>query len=206
MNKKKSQIKELIHELKHHAPFTIIATLIAITIVLFIQFILMKNISEQTFEILHPLHIIVSGIVTSAIFYKYKKNIFQSILIGITGSILIGTLSDVIFPYLGGILFMINIEFHFPIFEQPILILSSALIGSFIGISTKLTKMPHLLHVFLSVFASLFYLLAFSQNFNFLYFIFSFILTFISVIIPCCISDIVFPFFFLGKRIKTCNC
>jgi len=196
------KFKELTHELKHHIPFTALATIIAIIVVIFTQ----KQISENLFQILHPLHIIASAIVTTAIFYKYKKNYLQAILVGITGAILIGSLSDIIFPWLGGNLLNLNTIFHLPLIEEPLVILVSALIGSFLGLATKLTRMPHFLHVFLSVFASLFYLIAFSTTLSTLYLIGAFFIVIAAVIIPCCISDIIFPFLFLGEKIKHCKC
>ena len=200
------KLKELIHELKHHSPFTAIATILAIILVMFIIYILKTNISEELFHIMHPLHIFVSSIVTAGIFYRYKKSFIQAMIVGLLGSIIIGSISDVLFPYLGAIIFQLKPEFHLPLFEKPILILSSVILGSLIGITTRVTKLPHLLHVFISVFASLFYLLAFSSVFTWVFFLLSFVIVFISVIIPCCVSDIVFPFFFLGKKIKHCNC
>jgi len=202
----KKKYEEMIHELKHHAPITIIATVVGIALVVLFQFVLTRSVSERTFEILHPVHIIASAVVSSAIFYSRNKNVLKALLVGILGAIIIGTLSDVIVPYLGGLIFSLETTFHLPLFEEPLLILASAVIGSFIGITTKLTKFPHLIHVFLSVFASLFYLVAFSPAFNILGFIGAFIIVFIAVIIPCCMSDIVFPFLFLGQKIKTCNC
>jgi len=196
------KLKELTHELKHHIPFTALATIIAIIVVIFTQ----KQVSKNLFNILHPLHIIASAIVTTAIFYKYKKNYLQAILVGITGAILIGSLSDIIFPWLGGNLLNLNTIFHLPLIEEPLVILVSALIGSFLGLATKLTRMPHFLHVFLSVFASLFYLIAFSTTLSTLYLIGAFFIVIVAVIIPCCISDIIFPFLFLGEKIKHCKC
>ncbi len=190
----------IIHELKKHIPFTAIATLIAILITLFILFGIKKEISQESFHILHPLHVLASALVTAGIFYKYKKNFIQALFIGVLGSVIIGSISDVIFPYLGGLLFNLNIEFHLPLIEMTTLILSTAIIGSILGISLKITRFPHFIHVFLSVFASLFYLLAFSQAFEIIYFIGAFFVVFISVIIPCCISDIIFPFLFLRKK------
>ncbi len=201
-----SKTKELIHELKHHAPFTALATLIAIIVVILIRFVINSNISESAFELMHPLHVIVSAIVTSGIFYRYKKIYWQAGLVGILGAIIIGSISDIIFPFLGGELLSLHMHFHLPIFEEPFTILISALVGSIFGIITQTTKMPHFLHVGLSVFASLFYLLAFSQGLTLLYFLAAFIIVFIAVIIPCCVSDILVPFLFLGKKIKSCNC
>ena len=198
--------KEILHELKHHLPFTAFATISAIILVIFLQYLFQKQISENLFEIFHPLHVVASSIVTAGIFYKYKPKLISALLIGMTGSIIIGSFSDIILPWLGGSLLGLGTSFHLLLIEEPVLILLSALIGSSIGISTKTTKMPHFIHVFLSVFASLFYLLAFSQIFNAFYFIGAFLIVLIAVIIPCCMSDLLFPFFFLGEKIKKCEC
>jgi predicted membrane protein len=198
--------KEILHELKHHLPFTAFATISAIILVIFLQYLFQKQISENLFKIFHPLHVMASSIVTAGIFYKYKPKLIFALLVGVAGSIIIGSLSDIILPWLGGSLLGLGTSFHLLLIEKPVFILLSALIGSSIGISTKITKMPHFIHVFLSVFASLFYLLAFSQIFNTLYFIVSFFIVFLAVIIPCCMSDLLFPFFFLGKKIKKCEC
>ena len=198
--------KEILHEVKHHLPFTAFATIIAIILVVLLQYLFQKQISENLFEIFHPLHIVASSIVTAGIFYKYKQKLISALLVGMAGSIIIGSLSDIILPWLGGSLLGFGTSFHLLLIEKPVLILLLGLIGSSIGISTKTTKMPHFIHVFLSVFASLFYLLAFSQIFNTFYFIGAFLIVLIAVIIPCCMSDMLFPFFFLGEKIKKCKC
>lgn len=202
----KFKLKEFTHELKHHLPFTAIATAIAIVIAIFFVYFFKQNVSEIVFEILHPLHIIASAIVTSAIMYKYKKNIIQAILIGTIGAILIGSISDIILPYLGGELLSLQMYFHLPLIETPLIIIFCSLIGALLGILTGLTKLPHTIHIGLSVFTSIFYILAFSSNFPLIYILGIFIIIMIAVIVPCSTSDILLPFFFLGKRIKTCDC
>ena len=202
----KPRTKEFLHELKHHLPFTAFATLTAILIFILIQYYYTINISEELFEFFHPIHVIASAIVTAGIFYKRKKNITQALLVGITGAIIIGSLSDVILPYLGGTLLGLQTLFHLPLIEEPGIIISSAIAGSLIGIFTQRTKIPHFVHVYLSVFASFFYLLAFTPVFSTGLFIASFFIVLIAVIIPCCMSDILFPFLFLKEKIKTCNC
>jgi predicted membrane protein len=205
----KTRTSEALHELKHHSPFTILATIMAIILITLLYFFKISDfnsIMQTSFHIAHPLHLFVSAIASAAIFYKYKKSFFQAILVGLLGAIVIGSISDVLFPYLIGIIFNMKLEFHLPIIENPLLILSVAIIGSILGIKTKLTKVPHLLHVFLSVFASLLYLFAFNQTITPLTFILSALIVFIAVIVPCCLSDILFPFFFLGKKIKHCDC
>ncbi|NCN87020.1 hypothetical protein GW932_04240 [archaeon] len=202
----KRRTKEVLHELKHHAPFTITATILAVLIVVILKFFIKKTFEEGAFEILHPLHIIASALVSAGIFYKYKPKAIPAIFVGIISAIIIGSLSDIIFPFFGGLVFGLHPKFHLPLIEEPIMILSSALVGGIIGIITKTTKLPHLIHVGLSVFASLFYLLAFSTTQSILGFILAIMIVFIAVIIPCCVSDILFPFFFLGKKIKQCEC
>jgi len=191
----------ILKELKHHIPFTALATLLAIilTIILYLNNITFSQIGSL-FNIIHPIHILVSAIVTSAIFFKYKKSIPLALLTGLTGAIIIGSFSDIILPYLGGLLFQIKLSFHLPLIEKPILILSSAIIGSLVGISTKLTKLPHFFHVLLSVFASLFYLLAFSTALTIPYLIAIFFVVFIAVIVFCCLSDIIYPLLFINKK------
>lgn len=200
------RVKELIHETKHHVPFAAAATLIAIFVVLLIEYYLQLGVSEESFEILHPLHVFASAMVTAGIFYKYKPKIIPSLLVGISGAIVIGSISDVIFPWLGGNLLHLHTHFHLPIIEEPMIILAVALIGSLVGARTKLTDIPHFVHVGLSVFASLFYLIAFSPEFSAFYLSASFLITFVAVIVPCCVSDILYPFFFLGEKIKKCGC
>jgi len=198
--------KELLHELKHHLPFSAFATLIAILLCVVLIYFIEVSISAQAFEFSHELHVAIAAAVTTAMFYKYKQQAINAILIGMIGSIIIGSLSDIVFPYFGALLLGIQTSFHLPLIENTSIILFVAFAGSLMGILFKTTKLPHFLHVFISTFASLFYLLAFSPAFNPVFFIEAFFITLISVVIPCCASDIVFPFFFLGEKIKHCNC
>ncbi len=194
--------KKIIHELKEHLPFTAFATFIAIFVVV-IGYLISKtafiSYTSSLFYIFHSTHIFFSSIISSSIFYKYKKNIFLAILVGFLISIIIGSLSDIIFPYLGGFIFGLEISFHLPIFEIPLSIILVSLSGSSLAI-LGFTKIPHFLHVFLSIFASLLYLLTFSISITYLALILIFIIVFISVIIPCCLSDIIIPLIFVKRR------
>ena len=202
-----SKIKKVIHELKHHYPFTLAATLIAVIgVITLYNFRDMNFVSliKTSFEIAHPMHIFVSAITSAAMFYKYKKSVIKAIIVGLVATIVVGSLSDIIFPFLGGIILGLKMEFHLPIIEEPLLILSVALIGSLAGIKLLITKIPHLLHVFISVFASLFYIIAYGGAITPLVFALAFIIVFFSVIIPCCTSDIILPFLFMKEKIKHC--
>jgi hypothetical protein len=74
MKKERTKKGIIRKELKHHIPFTALATVIAILVVL-VFLILKIDFSETLFEILHPAHVIFSAFATSAIFFRYKKSI-----------------------------------------------------------------------------------------------------------------------------------
>ncbi|MEK6913716.1 MAG: hypothetical protein AABW47_03540 [Nanoarchaeota archaeon] len=186
-------IKNILHELKEHVPFTALATFVSIALAFLVIKTNIISSIVSIFYIFHPIHLFFSAIVSSALFYKYKKNIIFSILIGVFISIIIGSISDIFLPYLGSSLFGIPISFHLPAIENPLLIFGTSIFGAVIGITTKKTKFPHFLHVFISVFASLLYIFAYSTNFSLLNLFFILIITTISVVIPCCLGDIILP-------------
>ena len=194
----------ILCELKKHLPFTLAASFIA-GILVAIFYSIGRVPSEELFEIMHPAHVAVSAIATSALYWKYKKSVWKSIFVGVFGAILIGSLSDIILPFLAGNLFSLHTHFHLPIIEEPFLILGIALVGAILGMYSDLFKASHMTHVFLSVFASLFYLLAFSAEMSFFGVLLISGLVFLAVFIPCCISDIVFPLFFIKKPCLKCG-
>ncbi len=200
----KEKREKLLFELKEHVPFAALATFVAVSVVMFLVYFMEKGVSEDVFHLFHFLHVIVSGMVTAGIFYKWKPSFSLSMAVGISGAVIIGSISDIIFPYLGWNLLGTEIHFHLPLIEETLPVLSMALFGSILGVTTKITKYPHFLHVFLSVFASIFYLLAFAAVFSLSYFLGAFFVVFVAVIIPCCLSDIIFPFFFFHSEKEKC--
>jgi hypothetical protein len=192
--------KEILHELREHIPFTIAATLISMIAIVALLKINLINSFVPFFYIFHQAHILFASIVSSAMFYNYKKKVLLSILVGMLISVAIGSVSDVFFPYLGTSLFGIPASFHLPALEMPIIIWGIGLIGSVLGVVIKKTKFPHFFHVFISVFASLFYIFAYSTDFSLLNLLLILIITSISVVVPCCMGDIVLPLLFKGKN------
>jgi hypothetical protein len=193
--------KEILHELKEHIPFTVAATLTSIILIFFIVKLNLISSFIPLFYIFHPAHVLFSAAVSSAMFYNYNKKIFPSILIGVIVSVAIGSLSDIFFPYLGTSLIGIPISFHLPALEIPVVIFGMGLIGAGLGVMIKKTKFPHFLHVLISVFASLFYVFAYSTNFLVINFLFILLIVSISVVIPCCLGDIVLPLLLRLKKI-----
>ena len=196
--KKKKMIRRIANELKRHAPFTSFG---AVTGIIIMAIMVLGNvpsgISHTLFYILHPAHVVLSALVTTAIYMRHSTGkVWPAILIGYVGSIGIATLSDVVIPYLGGVLLIVKMEFHVGFIEKWWLINPMALIGIIIGYWKPTTEFPHAGHVLLSTWASLFYFTAFGMA-NWIPLLpFIFLFLFLAVWIPCCMSDIVFPLLF----------
>ena len=207
----KKMTRRIATELKNHAPFTALG---AVTGIIIMVIIVLGNvpaqISQATFYTLHPLHVVLSALVTTAMYMRHSKGkLWAAILIGYSGSIGIATLSDVLIPYLGGTLLNIEIGFHIPFMEtgkMPFIgiekwpvVNSAALIGIALGYWKHTTKVPHSGHVLLSTWASLFYFTAFGIAYWIPLLPLVFVFLFLAVWIPCCLSDIVFPLLFIRQ-------
>jgi len=198
-------LRRILSELTEHAPFTAIGTVTGAAIM---AIIILSNVSTQisqnAFYTLHPLHVLLSALVTTAIYKKYAKGkVWAAVLIGFTGSIGIATLSDSIIPYAGEILLRLpHPESHIGFIEKWWLVNPMAFIGIAIGYLRPTTKLPHSGHVLLSTWASLFHIaMALGGTINWFLFPFIFVFLFLAVWIPCCLSDIAFPLLFISKRL-----
>ncbi|OIO74790.1 MAG: hypothetical protein AUJ85_04810 [Elusimicrobia bacterium CG1_02_37_114] len=202
--------KNILKELRNHAPFTAFGAITGIVVML-----VFKNIPSQTayhiFYILHPAHIFLSALVTAAMYKLHtcehigtkcitgKCNLWILLLIGYTGSVGIATLSDSIIPFVGeSLLNLPNKGIHIGFIEKWWLINPLAVIGIVIAYFKPTTKFPHSMHVLVSTWASLFHIImASGLSLNWLTYIVIFFFLFIAVWIPCCVSDIVFPLLFV---------
>jgi len=198
-------IRQTLIELKRHAPFTTFGAITGIAILLIIifsnRFFQVSKVSSSIFYILHPTHIILSAIVTTAIYklHRPKCNFLLGILIGYLGSIGIATLSDSIIPYLGELLLNLPHKgMHIGFIEKPWLTNPAALLGIAIAFLRPMTKFPHSGHVLISTWASLFHIImAIGQTINLMTIMAVFVFLFLAVWFPCCLSDIIFPLLFV---------
>jgi hypothetical protein len=211
-----SRLKNIAHELGEHAPFTAAGAVTGIIVMVIIQLThAPRDISQVFFYTLHPLHVVFSALVTTALYrLSHKKpRWWLTILIGWVGSVGVATLSDVIIPYLEGNAIHLQMEFHLPFMETAIIpylgipewvaVNAAAFIGIAIAFGKPTTKFPHLGHILISTWASLFSFTAFGPSIaNWLPLLpVLFVFLFLAVWIPCCFSDIVFPLLWVeGKH------
>ena len=200
--------KQISKELKHHVPFTIFGAVTGIVVMIFFHR-LPLNVSSGVFYTLHPIHVVLSALVTTSM-YEFHKcpvkdrkcSIWVLLLIGYVGSVGIATLSDSVIPYLGEILLrMPNRGVHLGFIEKWWLVNPLALLGVAIAYFRPSTKFPHAGHVLLSTWTSLFHIImAIEGSLHWFIYIVIFLFLFLAVWIPCCVSDIVFPLLFVKSK------
>jgi len=191
-------------ELRAHAPFTDFGTLTGIIIMAsFLQFQVPKEITSFLFWSLHPLHVLVSALVTTAMFRLHGKGgLLRTFIIGYVGSVGIATLSDSLIPFAGEwLLNMPHRAVHIGFIEKWWLVNPLAITGIILGYMRPKTKFPHAMHVFLSTWASLFHvLMAIGTPIDVVTTILVATFLFLAVWVPCCTSDIVFPLLWIKNE------
>ena len=198
----------IIKELKHHMPFTALGALSGIIFMYFFRNIPQK-LSYELFYVFHLAHVLLSALATAGMYKHYtcpdnkkKCNLGLLLLIGCVGSIGVATLSDSVMPYIGEVMLgMHGAHMHVGFIEKWWLIVMLAVIGIMIAYVNPTTRFPHAAHVFVSTWASLFHvLMVVPKNAGIFVYLGIFIFLFIAVWVPCCVSDIVFPLLFVGKK------
>jgi hypothetical protein len=207
-------LRRTAHELVHHAPFTALGAVAGILVMLIIHFAsIPQNVSEALFYTFHPLHVVLSALVTTALYRRHHKkaSLWLSIVIGYTGSVGIATVSDAVIPYLGGSSMQVNWNFELPFIateQMPfigvpkwVVVNAAAVIGIAIGYWKLPTRFPHMGHVLLSTWASLFGFTAFGVTENWMPMLpYIFVFLFLAVWLPCCVSDIVYPLLWVREE------
>lgn len=191
-------------ELRNHAPFTIFGAITGIVMMIAL-YNTPFHISYSVFYVLHPLHVFLSALVTSAMYELHtsdKRKLWFVIPIGYVGSVGIATISDSVIPYLGEVLLNLpNRGIHLGFIEKCWLVNPSALLGIALACFRPTTKFPHAAHVLISTWASLFHIImATPGRMNLLLVVLAFLFLFFAVWLPCCFSDIVFPLLFVKKK------
>lgn len=199
-------------ELKEHLPFTVFSAFIAIIATGIFTIVVgeesLPGIGSNLFHIFHPLHIFASAATTTSMFWKYRKDPVRAVLVGVSGALFICLLSDIIFPYSGGVLLGIGMEMHICAIQHPMIIAPFLITGIMMGfMSPRLvehsTIYSHSAHILLSTMASLVYMISFGMTDWLEHVGWVFVILVMVVLIPCCLSDIIFPLFFTrGKRSK----
>lgn len=207
----KENIKHIFIELRDHLPysiFSVAAGMMLLGILTFGAEIFgssdISSPSKGLFHVFHPIHILFSATATTAMFWRHEKHFFKAIIIGFIGAVGICGISDIFIPYIAGFLLGVKMHLHICIIEHPGLILPFLITGIFAGLivpdtTQKSTIFSHAGHILVSSMASILYLIGFGltewihvAGMVFIYMV-------LAVMIPCCMSDIVFPLLLTEK-------
>jgi hypothetical protein len=205
------KIKNILAELRNHAPFTLFGALTGIILML-----LFRNLRYQTshrlFYVFHPTHVVLSAMVTASMFklHTKKAKFLIVLLVGFFGSLGIATVSDSLIPYIAEFLLGMHLHLHahehagfaeqahIGFIEAWYIVIPAAVVGVLIAYFSPKTKFPHAGHVLLSTWASSFHMImAMAGQLSVGRLAGSFVFLFLAVWLPCCISDIVFPLLFV---------
>ncbi|MDD5292015.1 MAG: hypothetical protein PHY46_02375 [Candidatus Omnitrophica bacterium] len=203
--------KHILEELREHLPYSIFSVVVGIIILGILTFSAevfgSKDISgpsRELFHVFHPIHLLFSAAATTAMFWRYEKKVLKAIIIGFIGSVGICGISDIYIPYISGSLMGVKMHLHVCIVEHPGLIMPFVVAGLFAGLmvpdtTRKSTIFSHAAHILVSSMASIFYLISFGLT-EWVHLVgLVFIYTVLAVMIPCCVSDIVFPLLLTKK-------
>ncbi len=190
-------------EMSAHVPFTLFGTLTGIAIlVVFVVAKVPLGFSTGLFWSLHPLHVLLSALVTVAMYTRHsRRSLLAALVVGYAGSVGIATLSDCVIPYVGeALLDLPGRGIHLGFIEKWWLVNPLALAGILIGYRWPHTKFPHAGHVLLSTWASLFHMtMAMGRAPSLPEYAATGLFLFLAVWIPCCTSDIVLPLLLARK-------
>ena len=199
----------VVRELRHHVPFTLVGTVVGVVIaVVFLTGRIDHVWSRRLFQVCHPLHVLLSAIVTTAMYRLHApRRWLATVVVGYVGAVGIGTLSDSLIPYLGELLLgahdheHVHAHAHIGFIEEWWLVNPLALLGVAIGIWWPRTEVPHAGHVLLSTWASLAHMLMHVEHgVGPATVALIAVFLFLAVWLPCCTSDIVFPLLFVPRQ------
>jgi hypothetical protein len=210
----------ITQEVMCHFPYAVFSVAFGLAVLSFISFLSMCNLDSQTtckgahllFHSFHFMHIVFAATGTLITFFRFSRNIWKGMLVAIGTASVFCTLSDSVFPYLGGELLGVNMHFHLCFLTELDKVLPFLFIGLVNGYvmskhhATKqaaYSTFSHFIHILVSSFAAMFYLVShgfvnWSENIGYV-----FLFLIIGVVVPCTFSDVVVPMFFAkGEKKK----
>ena len=223
-----ARLRQVGLELKAHSPFTLFGALTGIAMML-----LFKNVSHETiyrlFYIFHPLHVVLSAIVTASLFrlHEKTKGFLTILIVGYIGSVGVATLSDSILPYFGEDILGVVVpteaaahsheagpaaeqehherHWHIGFIEEWYIVNPSAFLGILIAYFLPRSKLPHAFHILISTWASSAHIMMNTpQPYTAMLLLGFIVVLFVAVWLPCCFSDIIFPMLLVKAEGEEC--
>ncbi|MBI4567755.1 MAG: hypothetical protein HY719_05090 [Planctomycetes bacterium] len=208
-------------ELLDHLPFTVGAAVVSMFAAYYLSIMLDDGGLRwrvgarfgDLFHITHPAHLLFSAAATTAMFLTWDQRVWRAVLVGIAGSAGICSVSDIFLPYLGMEMLGVEARLHVCLIDHPQLEAPFTIGGVLLGIAAarrvrRSTIYSHSAHVVVSCLATVFYLFSYAvmapgaaaadlfqpgRLFGL------FVIVVVAVLLPCCVSDVVFPLLFVRR-------
>jgi hypothetical protein len=154
--------------------------------------------TENLFEGFFISHLFFAALTPASLLSKYRSALWLGLLVAVLSSAVTCSLSDIVLPYLGGLVLSYDMHFHICIIEEPALswafITAGALIGYTLSQSLRrLSRYTHGLHILLSSTAAGMYLITYGVEVISLKALLFIPILAVSVLIPCVLNDIGVP-------------
>lgn len=200
-----------LDELSTHWKFTLGAVIISAVIISILKITLFPEAAPETehlFEGFFISHLFFAALTPASLLSKYKKTVWLGIIVAIVTSSITCTLSDIVFPYMGGLVLGYDMHFHVCIIEEPltswIFIITGSVIGFMLSRSVrKLSKFTHGFHILLSSTAAGMYLITYGVEVISLKALLFIPILLFSVLIPCVLNDIGVPSYIVSMNSGT---
>jgi hypothetical protein len=185
-------------ELRHHMPFTAAVTaLTAVAASVAVGVWPRLATATVSFEGAHLAHIFVSAVATTAVASRQRGGVALSASLGVAGSVVFCTLSDILLPYAGALLFGAPVALEVELLESPVRVFAVAIAGAAGGFvhMRRLSVYSHSAHVLVSSLASVMYIHTHGAGtwVGWSHAPAMAAVLFVAVFLPCCMSDLVMP-------------
>lgn len=198
-------------ELVHHFPYAIFSVAFCLVLLSFFgcsallptmeSKVLCKQ-AKLLFHSFHFMHIVFAATGTLITFFRYSKNVYKGLLIGIISPAIFCTLSDSILPYIGGRMLGVDMHFHLCFLtELPNVIpfLVAGIVNGFVMSRHHISAQgyysffSHFFHILISSLASSFFLVSHGYITWYKQIGPVFLFLVFAVVVPCTLADVIVP-------------
>lgn len=200
----------LVGELMCHLPYAFFSVALGLSILSFVSYFTMNGWEQDVvqdgadtlFHSFHFMHIAFAATGTLITFFRFSKNVFRALLVGVLSSTFFCLLSDVFLPYIGGMVFGMDMHLHICFQSELANVLPFLFVGVINGFvmsrheaarQASYSTFSHFAHIFISSLASIFYLVShgffhWQDHIGYV-----FLVLIVAVVVPCTLSDVVVP-------------
>ena len=206
----------IMGELLCHVPYAIFSVAVAMIALSVLSFLkgdgFVGHECHHLFHNFHFLHLLFAATGTMLTFRRFSHNIYLALIVSFFVPAVFCTISDALFPYLGGRLIGLPMDLHWCFIDHLDVVLPFLIAGMINGWAMSTHKQNlhisyslvfHFVHIFVSSMASILYLVSFGFQDWAEHMGFVFIFLVCAVLLPCTASDIIVPMLFARTRKKT---